>query len=219
MKPDAEYKDLFDERAEEEKKNPIIADIMLFALITTFIISIPLKIWVLPILKGEEITKKYYINYDMEIIYPKEYVRKRNGEMNFCFDNKNNISFFLIRMKAADEQPLSERAEKYINDTVRINNGNDVSYNEVLRTCPNITFSIKNEETISLDKSEEIKAGDKNAVLAVFKGTEYYIAAVIIDYSSSEICLIEFVLMPDENNEQMIRDILESFCVFGPGST
>ena len=218
MESDTEYKDLLNERAKEEKKAPTIADILLFALIFSHIIGIHLQIWVLPILQGEEITKKYYVNYDMKMIYPKEYVRKKNGEMNFRFTNEKNASFFQISMKTADENPLSERAEKIINDIIRINNGDGISINEILITCPDIAFSIKNGETISLNKSEEIPAGGKNAVLAIFKGTEYYIAAVIIDYSSDEICLIEFVLVPDENNEQIIRDILESFCVFGPGS-
>ena len=211
MKTEAEFNELLNESTEKKAKTPVIGKIvyiycLLMALYVVF--EIPIKIWVLPVLKGEEITKDFYKDINLTIIYPKEYVRVRNGHQDFRFSNKNNGSFFRLRTKTADEKTFSERAEKHINDVIRINNGYGANYEETIEISPDIAYYVKDEETISLGSTEEIKVGEEDAVLVIFKGTEYYIAAVIIDYLNYKVCLLEFVLTPDENNEQMIRDIL-----------
>ena len=211
MKTEAEFNKLLSKSTEEKVKTPVIGKVLNIYCLILFILfafEIPLKIWVLPILKGEEITKDFYQSTNLTIIYPKEYVQESNGSRDFRFTNKNNGSFFRIRTKTADEKPFSERAEKHINDVIRINDGYGASYEETREISPDIAFYIQWEETISLGSKEEIKVGEEDAVLVIFRGTEYYIAVVIIDYFKDEICLLEFVLIPDENNEQMIRDIL-----------
>ena len=216
MKPEEEFKNLLSIQP-EKLKTPIIDKILYICCIIMLLLvifRIPLKIWVIPLMKGEEITKNFYTESSLTIVYPKEYVRKRNDYLNFRFTNKDNSSFFQIRTITADEKTFSERAEKLISNIIRINNGDGINYEEIKNTSPDIALNIGNEETISLGSTEKITVSGNAAVLVIFNGTESYIAVVIIDYSVNTACLIEFVLTPDENNEQMIRDILMTLEVF-----
>ena len=151
MKTEAEFNKLLNESTKEKEKTPVIGKIVyIYCLIMALyvVFEIPLKIWVLPVLKGEEITKDFYQSTNLTIIYPKEYVQERNDSRDFRFTNKNNGSFFRIRTKTADEKPFSERAEKHINDVIRINDGYGVNYEETREISPEIAF-ISNGKKLS----------------------------------------------------------------------
>ena len=171
-------------------------------LVIAAVLEIPFQIWIMPMLRIKTFENDY-----ISITYPSKYRSQTNDVMDYAF-SYNRKSYFRIRTTYMNGENFSERTENYINNVVRINNGKGAKLNERTMYSPSFFFSIREDETISLDRTEELTLSGKPAVLAIFKDTEYYFAAAVIDYSSTRICLIEFGLMPDENNEQFVRDII-----------